>query len=474
MRIKIGIAFIFLGFQLSFAQDSLEVIQDEVVMDTIVADSTDNFGYKSEIINASAISNFYVKLKQLEQNKDCKLRIVHIGDSHIQADLFSGKMRTMMQQRFGNGGLGFTFPYNLAKTNGNHYVKYSASTSFDCSRNVFADSTKPVGLSGISMETKAKDFAIELQVRDEQYKFNTIKVVSPQNQRLIDLATASNEIKIESATPKVIYHKIKSGEALSIIADKYKVSIGAIKKANGLYSNNIRAGKMLKIPTNETEPKIISRKEFIPLALNQNTNSYSYYSPTELDKIYLISAENTTNFILNGIVLEKNASGIVYSNIGVNGAKASDYNKFPMFFEQLKALETDLIVISLGTNESFDKLDTQTYFERLNQMISAIKIQNPSVEILVTTPPPSLWKRKYPNTLVEEYTQKIIENASVENYAVWNMFEALGGLENVNKNYGKGWLSKDRVHYSKAGYEKQGELFFEALLNTYLQVKSNE
>lgn len=38
MRIKIGIAFIFLGFQLSFAQDSLEVIQDEVVMDTIVAD----------------------------------------------------------------------------------------------------------------------------------------------------------------------------------------------------------------------------------------------------------------------------------------------------------------------------------------------------------------------------------------------------------------------------------------------------
>lgn len=474
MQIKIAIVFILLSFQLNFAQDSLEVFQDEIVIDTIVSDSILEQGYKSEIINAKAISNFYAKLNQLETKKDSKLRIVHIGDSHIQADLFSGKMRAMLQERFGNGGLGFTFPYNLAKTNGNYFIKYTASITLECSRNVFADSTKPIGLSGISMETTAKDFAIELQVRDEQYTFNTIKVVSPQNQRLIDLATASNEIKIESATPKVIYHKIKSGEALSIIANKYKVSVSAIKKANGLYSNNIRAGKVLKIPTNETEPKIISRKEFIPLELKENANSYSYYSSTELEKIYLIPTENATTFSLNGIVLEKNAPGIVYSNIGVNGAKASDYLKFPLFFEQLKVLEADLVIISLGTNESFDKLETQTYFERLNQMISEIRAQNPTAEILVTTPPPSLWKRKYPNTLVEEYTQKIIETAAVENYAVWNLFEALGGLQSVNKNYTKGLMARDKVHYSKAGYELQGTLFFEALLNTYKQVNSDE
>lgn len=474
MQIKIAIAFILLSFQLSFAQDSLEVFQDEIVVDTIVSDSILEQGYTSEIINAKAISKFYAKLIQLEKEKNTKLRIVHIGDSHIQADLFSGKMRAMLQERFGNGGLGFTFPYNLAKTNGNYFVKYTASTTLECSRNVFADSTKPIGLSGISMETTAKDFAIELQVRDEQYTFNTIKVVSPQNQRLIDLATASNEIKIESATPKVIYHKIKSGEALSIIANKYKVSLSAIKKANGLYSNNIRAGKVLKIPTNEIEPEIISRKEFIPLELKENANCYSYNSSTELEKIYLIPTENATTFSLNGIVLEKNAPGIVYSNIGVNGAKASDYLKFPLFFEQLKVLEADLVIISLGTNESFDKLETQTYFERLIQMILAIKTQNPTAEILVTTPPPSFWKRKYPNTLVEEYTQKIIETAVTENYAVWNLFEALGGLQSVNKNYTKGLMARDKVHYSKAGYELQGTLFFEALLNTYKQVNSDE
>ena len=62
-------------------------------------------------------------------------------------------------------------------------------------------------------------------------------------------------------------------------------------------------------------------------------------------------------FALNGLILENDNEGITYSSIGVNGAKSSDFNKFPLFFEQLPALEADLYVISLGTNESFDKQD---------------------------------------------------------------------------------------------------------------------
>ena len=33
-------------------------------------------------------------------------------------------------------------------------------------------------------------------------------------------------------------------------------------------------------------------------------------------------------------------------------------------------------------------------------------------------------------------------------------------------------MSKDKVHYSKAGYELQGQLFFEALTNSYEQFKA--
>lgn len=43
-------------------------------------------------------------------------------------------------------------------------------------------------------------------------------------------------------------HKVKSGESLSTIARKYGVSVTAIKNANGMKSDALRAGQTLKIP----------------------------------------------------------------------------------------------------------------------------------------------------------------------------------------------------------------------------------
>ena len=77
----------------------------------------------------------------------------------------------------------------------------------------------------------------------------------------------------------------------------------------------------------------------------------------------------STDFSLNGLILENNNSGVVYSAIGVNGAKCSDFFKYPLFFEQLQAVEANLVIISLGTNESFDKLETMIFTAIKLQMI---------------------------------------------------------------------------------------------------------
>lgn len=52
----------------------------------------------------------------------------------------------------------------------------------------------------------------------------------------------------KTASAKATTHTIKSGENLGKIAKKYGVSVDAIKKANGMKNDNIRAGKTLKIP----------------------------------------------------------------------------------------------------------------------------------------------------------------------------------------------------------------------------------
>lgn len=52
----------------------------------------------------------------------------------------------------------------------------------------------------------------------------------------------------KSTTKKQTVHTIKSGENLGRIAKKYGVTVEAIKKANGMKSDAIRAGSELKIP----------------------------------------------------------------------------------------------------------------------------------------------------------------------------------------------------------------------------------
>ena len=48
---------------------------------------------------------------------------------------------------------------------------------------------------------------------------------------------------------KVARYKVKSGDSLSVLANKYSTTIKVIRRANGLSNNNIRIGQYLLIPT---------------------------------------------------------------------------------------------------------------------------------------------------------------------------------------------------------------------------------
>jgi len=472
MPIKLQYIALFLFFVgISSAQtiDSSYVEIDSVSVDTIEVDIPDN-----GIINSNAIRKFYQKLADLELNPHTskKINIVHIGDSHIQADLMTNVVREKLQATFGNGGRGLIFPHNLARTNGSWDVKFSSNESWNNHRIVSPVNGSNVGLSGILLSSRNDDFAIEVNAKEADNFFNLIKIVTPKNVNTFQVATAKKTIILESDVPKKITHRIKNGEALSIIADKYNVSVAQIKKLNGLRSNNIRAGKTLKIPTNQMQKRSISRSEFIPLEMLADDNSHFYRSEEILEKIYLIPNRDEKQFELNGVILENDKAGILYHNIGVNGAKLSDYNKYPMFFEQLKALQPDLIVVSLGTNESFDHMKSQDYMNQLDVFIQSVKIQNPNAEILVATPPPSLFKRKYPNTFCADYAQKIMDRAEEYKYAVWDLYSQFGGLYGVGRNANRGLIGRDKVHYTKAGYEKQGDLLAEAILKAFQNYKT--
>ncbi|KFF05147.1 peptidoglycan-binding protein [Flavobacterium reichenbachii] len=427
--------------------------------------AVDSFS-EEQIYNAKVLENFFQKLKSNESQKNEKINIVHIGDSHIQGDLMTNEIRKKLQQKFGNGGRGLVFPYQLAKTNGSYNERFRSNKAWESYRNIYPFKNNPIGLSGIGLWREDGGFVMEMNIKDPAYKFNSIKIITPHNKDMFDLAVSSKANSIQTTERKVITHKIKKGEALSTIADKYNVSVTEIRRDNHLKSNAIRAGRILKIATNETKAKTVSISEFVSLNLESDAFCHYYNSEKALDRIFLIPNKLSSNYELNGLILEKDAPGLIYSSIGVNGAKFSDYNKYPLFFEQLKALHPDLLVFSLGTNESYEKLESGNYIKRLREFISNIKEQGINVPIIVMTPPPSLLRKK-PNTYINDYAKDILEISQKDGFAVWDLYDEFGGLSGIKLLKTQGLIGPDWVHYSKKGYEKQGNLFTEAFLKAY-------
>ena len=60
--------------------------------------------------------------------------------------------------------------------------------------------------------------------------------------------------------PKTSYYKVKRGDNLSTIANKYGVSVSEIKKWNRLKSNSVASGKSLKIITNESVVRTVKKE----------------------------------------------------------------------------------------------------------------------------------------------------------------------------------------------------------------------
>jgi len=58
-----------------------------------------------------------------------------------------------------------------------------------------------------------------------------------------------------SVNAKIVKHKIKSGETLSGIAQKYKTTMSEIRKLNGLKKDQtIKFGKVIKVATHTSIP----------------------------------------------------------------------------------------------------------------------------------------------------------------------------------------------------------------------------
>ncbi len=353
-------------------------------------------------VSEKSMDYFHAQLQKLETEKKGKVNIVHIGDSHIQAGHWTGKMRQLFQKKYGNGGRGFLFPYPIAQTNSPKDYETHFSGIWEGKRSVIETAFSRWGLAGLTAATYAPDASLTVKADKNQdpFKITKLKVFYP----VFDVASFNIKVQSKGKNIEQAYH---------------------------------------------------SRSGFV---------EYQFRQAQEAVTLKLFKTNGSQKqFVMQGLSLENDDSGVVYHAIGVNGAKTDTYFRCEDFVRHLSVLTADLVVVSLGANDAFSpKFDAMQYKTQLKELVKDIRQAAPKASIILTTTGDAYRLRKL-NPDNGNARQKVYEVAEEMGLAVWDFYEIMGGFRSIEKWEKAGLCISDRLHLTEKGYQLQGDLFFEAL-----------
>lgn len=366
--------------------------------------------------NARAMDHFYARLAEVVFEGKGQVNIVQIGGSHIQADMMSGELRTRFQSFEGgqNAGRGFVFPYRLAHTNTPYGYYFAYSGKWKSCRNVEKKRACRLGMAGISAYTE--DTAASLAVCFE-----------PDN----DIKYHFNALKV--------YHDV-GPEVFQVQIDSAFLDTMWVDTAGG----------------------------FTQIVLNDYMDS--------LGMQFVKTDSLQTGFMLYGMNLETDEPGIVFHNLGINGAATASFLRCQLLSLQLASLKPDLVILGLGINDAYGKNFSQREYERnYDMLVREIRKANPDVCILYTTNNDSYIRRRYLNRNGIKVQESMKRLAKKQDAALWDMFEVMGGLNSIVRWQRYGLAKADRIHFTRPGYLLMGDLIFDALIRDfgdYLQRQS--
>ena len=207
------------------------------------------------------------------------------------------------------------------------------------------------------------------------------------------------------------------------------------------------------------EVAVDSTSQFLSFKLPRVTTALSvqlHASTAQSILFFGASAQNNTT------------SGIIYNAIGANGAKISDYNNAPIFWEQLPYLNTDCYIVSLGTNEAQNqKLNIDDYLNQLDLMVKKVKYTSPNAPIIFISPPVSYFKKIKPNKTLSIITDILKQFCAKNNIVFYDLYHISKGPYGATTWRKQKLLNTDLVHFTNAGYTLQGALLTKAFAKAY-------
>ena len=347
-----------------------------------------------------------------------QVHILQIGDSHTAGDRITGKVRAVLQARFGDAGRGVLPPgppYD-------GFAPYQVEMTAVGWRPVLAPlagpagySTPGVGLTGVQAIILEPGAELRLRPETRDWDFHDISVCGEGEGRL--------RVEVdEEVWPERVFNE--HGEERSCV---------------GMLANG-PPGEIVLQPLDAT---------------------------LKLHDVRLVSF---------------GARGVTLSSLGVVGATLRDLaaRDEAVTALQLAAWRPELIILAFGTNEGFeDGLDPAAYETLLRNQIARLRRQAPGASLMILGAPDALRNgvtdgcsadglRAPPPTLalVRDVQRRVAADLGV---AFWDWHGRMGGDCSADRLAlrGEPLMRGDRVHFTNAGADWIGGILADDLLAAY-------
>ncbi len=358
--------------------------------------------------DSSKMMSFYKKIDELKNGKRDRINVVHFGGSHLQAGFWPEVLMNGFQNLgpYEGGGL-FIFPFKIVKTNSPHYFRsFSYGKWKRCRCALGKEMCSNLGMAGMAGITNDSlvTFGFALAATTHHKNFNSVKV----------------------------YHNFNSSFELGL---------------------NHESGLQF------------SRKDY-------EKKGYTEFTfESFIDSLNFVVIRKDTlrrDFMLRGFSVENSNPGFYYANMGVNGASSGSFLRCSEFVNELKSIPPDLVIFSLGVNDTHDvNFTKQGFIAKYDSLIAQVKKASPDCAILFTTVTDNYMNRKTSNKRPIKAQEAMYELMEKHRASVYDVYAVMGGYKSIAKWYKAGLAAKDKVHFNGRGYTIVGTLLFEAIDKSY-------
>ena len=361
--------------------------------------------------------------KAFEQSNQSPVSIVHIGDSHIQADFSTATVRELLQYDFGNAGRGLIAPFKICGTNQPTDYLFQSNNSWKTVKLMNNSWIQTVGFTGTSIRpaSPTSEICVGTCGEEDYNPFTSVTLFHNGRLTVKDVTDKEGNAIHFRAIPSRDYTQIILSELHTVVNVKF-TSAGDLT----LYGASLSGDR----------PGVFYH------AIGNNGATYDSYN-----RIGTVGLGITP--LQPNLVIVSLGTNEAFGRQDILGFK----NSIHTLVGNIRRANPDALVLLTTPMECHRSVVTTSK--------KRVKRKGKKGYRTVTT-----HNKTYAvNPNIAPLRKAILDYGKSNGIAVYDWYEVAGGAGASTSWISSDLFAKDRVHHSRQGYTLNGRLLYDALMD---------